>query len=510
VKYRYFFISIFLLIVFIPSELFSQGLNHVWIHGATGIDTNVTHKRGRMLFELASDSVVGENSKMAFTGTQASISDANGNFLFVSNGCWIMDASGDTMLNGNDINPGLYRDDWDSPSTGLPLPNGCLILPYPGDSSKYVMFHQTGDYSNFNVMTSKLSYSVIDMNLNGGLGGVIPSQKNLVAFYESLSVGLAACKQANGRDWWILAEKDSTNLIYKVLFTPNGIESITTQTVNMTLPFHGNATQPSFSPDGNKFAYKAGRTGATAYHEVRIFSFDRCTGVLDSIGRKRKNGEFGFGLAFSPDSRYLYYSSGGIIYQLDTDAPVIAGSDTTVAVYDGYYYPTVGNYTNFWLMYLAANGKIYITSSAFTIDLHVINTPDSAGIACDVQQHSFRLPCYSVRGGIYHPNYYLGALTGSGCDTLGLTVPEMNHHFNFRVYPNPVNTNQITIGYQLLNSHVGTFEIFDITGKLLFKLPLPPWSNEQKIDLPSLNSGIYNGVMTSGTVKANKKIVVIK
>jgi hypothetical protein len=73
--------------------------------------------------------------------------------------------------------------------------------------------------------------------------------------------------------------------------------------------------------------------------------------------------------------------------------------------------------TNFWFMYLAANGKIYISSGNGVVDYHYISYPDSAGMACDVHLHDLHLPCYSFRGNVYHPNYYLG------CDTTQTTCP---------------------------------------------------------------------------------------
>jgi hypothetical protein len=49
-------------------------------------------------------------------------------------------------------------------------------------------------------------------------------------------------------------------------------------------------------------------------------------------------------------------------------------------------------------MYLAANGKLYITSGSSVQHLHEMNYPDSAGVACDVQQHAieFKLCCTSA------------------------------------------------------------------------------------------------------------------
>jgi hypothetical protein len=65
----------------------------------------------------------------------------------------------------------------------------------------------------------------------------------------------------------------------------------------------------------------------------------------------------------------------------------------------------------------------FISSSGNSvIDIHYIDNPDSGGMACNVMQHALHLPCYSARGNVNHPNYYLGRLQGSPCDTLQWTV----------------------------------------------------------------------------------------
>jgi hypothetical protein len=502
------------LIILAHGNCLAQGFNHQWLIGntVTIIDTNTTAKAARILFDATNADTIGETRKLAVWETQANISDANGNLLFASNGCWIMDASGDTMQNGGDLNPGSWADSYCSSTTGLPNIGGNLIIPFPGYSTRFILFHQIGNFSiTFPYLNSpEIFYTVVDMNLNGGLGGVIVGQKNLIAFSDTLSWGLAACKHANGRDWWVTAIRDYSNTIFKLLVTPSGITSVTSQTLNMPPPSYGNAGQPCFSPDGTKFAYKNGLTNP-AYHDVRILSFDRCTGMFDSLGYTIRNGEFGFGLSFSPNSRYLYYSSGGHIYQLDTDAPNIAASDTLVATFDGYCYPCPTCCTTFWLMYLAANGKIYITSGAGTIDLTYINSPDSSGNACDVQQHALRLPCYTIRAGLNHPNYYLGCDTTLGCTPCYTGIDELSPtDFKFRVYPNPATKEILNIGYLLPQSKGGWFEIYDVTGKVVFKYPLPPWSNEQSFKLPGLSNGVYNCVITSDNKRMSKKVAVIK
>lgn len=134
------------------------------------------------------------------------------------------------------------------------------------------------------------------MSLDGGLGGVT-SQKNIILFQDTISWGLSACKHANGRDWWVVAIKDNTDLIYKILVTPLGISSVTTQHLNIT-PSLGASMQLSFSNDGNYFICSLTDGGIVKDHFVRILDFDRCNGFFSNPRVFDVSGAVGWGLAF--------------------------------------------------------------------------------------------------------------------------------------------------------------------------------------------------------------------
>ncbi|MBV6454645.1 MAG: T9SS type A sorting domain-containing protein [Bacteroidetes bacterium] len=501
-----------LLLVFSWNQVQSQGKTHNFLIGYGAVlDSFTTHSYGRLLFDNNSVTVVGENRKMAFRAAQGNISDENGNLLISTNGCWIADATGDTMLNGGGLTPsGAFTNDWCNAYTGIPFPYSSMVLPYPSNLNKYILFHQTGDYSLGGDIAPNLMYSEIDLSVNGGLGAV--TLKSQILINEPLFPNVTACRHANGRDWWIIAFKEASSKVYKILLTPSGIDTIIPQILNVP-PASFNGGTPTFSRDGKKFAY-ADYWGTLGHvlHDVRLFDFDRCSGVFsnehiidisDSIA--------GFGLAFSPSGKYLYASSFQRIYQLNTDTSDIAASKTIVAVNDGYFSPVPPFQTDFWFMYLAANGKIYISSGNGVIDLHYINYPDSAGMACSVQQHALHLPCYSGRGNVNHPNYYLGCdTTQTSCPCLTTGINEINQHdFRFSISPNPNNGN-FRIMYLLPQNKSGTLQIFDITGKEIYHQTLPPWSTLQYISLPKIADGVYQCTITSNNQRVNKKLVVVR
>ncbi|MBL0072870.1 MAG: T9SS type A sorting domain-containing protein [Bacteroidetes bacterium] len=162
-------------------------------------------------------------------------------------------------------------------------------------------------------------------------------------------------------------------------------------------------------------------------------------------------------------------------------------------------------------MYLAANGKIYVTSGSGVQHIHEINYPDSAGIACDVQQHAIDLGYAQLRSVPNHPNYYLGCDTTLGCPCLITGIEELGgHEFRFIVAPNPTSGN-FKITYLLPQNQPGKLEVFDINGRRIYEMNLPHWSTMQEVSLPkSISSGVYNCVITSGGERGNKKVVVYR
>lgn len=476
---------------------FGQGYNHVWLFGSTW---NNTYPKGRMTIDSVSYNYQTEFRDMVVQGTQATICDSNGNFLMSSNGVWIANANNDTMINGAGLNPS-----WDVNAFphGLLNINGNVIVPCPGDSSKFLLFHQAQLYSNLYVMG--IYQSIIDLSLDSGLGGVV--LKNDTLLVDSISMGLAACKHANGRDWWLVAIKDSSNSVFVWLLTPFGVSFHSMQSLGYTPFAAGNGCQITFSQDGSKSVMANYDNPINRNSSMILVDFDRCSGLFSNTQSiPLTNHAYLWGLAFSPSGQFVYTCSSENIFQVNTTTLQV----DTVAVYDGFSYPLPGAATTFWNMYLAANGKIYTTSGNSVQHLHEMNFPDSSGIACDVQQHNIFLNMWNFRSVPNHPNYYLGRLQGSLCDTLQWTgFEETQHDFRFRIYPNPVTSNSLHIGYFLPQNKKGLFQIYDVNGKVVFKYPLPQWSNEQEFVLPNLANGIYNASIISDNKRVSKTIAII-
>ncbi len=492
-------LSIIGIILIASGKLFSQGYyNHVWLLGSYYFPQN---PKGRIEFDSISYSHSIEYRKMPFVGTEATICDAQGDFKMSSNGIWIANANNDTMLNGAGLNPSSFTSGW---PYGLPMTANAIFLPSFIDTNIYYLIHHSCDTFGLAYPAFELLLSKIDLKQDNGLGRVV--QKNISVLQDTLNWGIGCVKHANGRDWWILMTEHKTSKVYKVLLTPYGC-IVTNQLLSNAHYSWFTSTQIPFSNDGSRFAYS---TYDSIGHDSYIVTanFDRCNGnIYNDTSIQLTYGDYIWGTAFSSTGNYLYTCSSSKVFQIDTDSLTV----DTVATYDGFISPPSLTCcaTTFWNMYLAANGKIYITSGSGVQHLHEMNYPDSAGLACDVQQHAINLGYAQLRAVPNHPNYNLGPVIGSICDTLGVGLPEMQHDFHFGISPNPVADGPVKIIYLLPENKSGIFEVYDITGQLVYKMNLPSWSTLQLVDLPELSEGVYTAVVRSGTFCAMKKLVVL-
>ena len=477
------------------SSAYAQFYNHDWFIGYG----NWTNK-GRIVFDSTSYIFSVEQRKMGFIGTQGNICDAQGNFLMSSNGVWIANANNDTMLNGSGLNPGYFVNGWPN---GLLITNGNFFVPTPGDTLGYTLFHQTE--VDPSLANTNLFFTTVNMMLDGGLGGV--NSKNNLITIDSLGWGLNACKHANGQDWWVICMQNYSHKVFKILYSKFGIISLDSQVVSTISPIGGILTQLPINANGNVMAYSMYDNAIDRNSSVVICDFDRCTGLFSNTRIVPVcSGQYIWGMSFSPNGEFLYANTSTYIFQINTNTLTV----DTVATYDGFSFPIPSAATTFWAQYLAANGKIYLTSGNGVQHLHEINYPDSAGIACDVQQHAVSLGVWHFRAVPNHPNYNLGPVVGSICDTLSVGLAEPAHDFRFVISPNPVSDGVVKLTYLLPQNKAGVLEVFDLTGQRVYSQQLPPWSTLQFVQLPELSNGLYTCVISSGNEKTAKKLVVMR
>jgi hypothetical protein len=484
-----------------PDNMWVIGYNPAGVINPSNSIFTIDYRNGNITYDTA------VAKPFSFRSNNASICDSAGNLLFYTNGITVMNAQHDTMLNGEFLS---YSEEVYSTVihlSGLTLPQMSIIIPAPAQPGMYYLIHQTmylHPVVNYNFYCDTLFYSIIDMSQDSGRGAVI-SKANLmwlgnVASTDLITLGgLTACKHANGRDWWVIAHKDSTNEFLKFLLTPGGFSPPVSQTLNPVVM--QSMMQACFSPDGNWYAFN-NESG------VHVFQFDRCSGVFyghRNLGMFTPPTYGAMGVTFSPNSKVLYASGNYEISQWDLNASPIASSKITVCIYDSFPCPNYG--VLFYQMHLAANNKIYISSPNSSSCLSVIHSPDSLGVACNAEPHGLNnLPFYNAFSVPYYPEFNLGAEPGTPCDTLtySQSIPQP---LSIGITPNPSDGN-LQINYH--GSDDARIDFINSYGQIVQKTNMSASDGSIKVKVHFNASGCYTWKFYSKTSVKTGKIILIK
>lgn len=356
---------------------------------------------------------IGEEMDIVYdmSKNNSSISDEQGNLLFYFNGHQVFNHQHQLMENGDDMYLGTL-------DLGGTIAQGSLILPIPESDNQYIIVNTHVDYDEelMRVPGEKLFYSIIDMNANSGLGEVV--LKNQLLFDDApMSYGqLTAVRHANGRDWWIVWPLWDSNRFLRYRIHPGGINR--DNDILVFNPIVAGVGQMHYTIDGSKLIIHNG-TYVAQPTSIYIYDFDHCEGRLSNeIVIANPNEGSAIGSAVSSNNRFLYAITSLSIYQYDLWSEDIAESQILVAEYDGFLDPWLP--TTFYLGQLARDGKIYISSPNTVKRLTVIEHPDRYGDACEINQHSIRLPVRNSFSIPNIPNHRLGPIDGSECDTLDI------------------------------------------------------------------------------------------
>ena len=300
-------------------------------------------------------------------------SDSTGSLLFYSNGGGRVPGSGqDAGHIWNKNNEAMY-DMQGLEGGGWSSAQSSVVVPAPGEKGVYYLF--TMDEAEHYIDATPqvlaaepngrgLRYFKVDMSLNGGLGGVAQADQLV---YDHSFEGLCAIRHANGQDYWILINQDTTGI---------GVYSVTPAGVALTSVY----PQPTFGII--KASPTSDLAGAPCCNRVvtatgYLFDFDINTGVLsnpvslDTLGSEAYE--------FSPNSFYLYATktnplTGGqqlVRYDLlsasQNSVPVQSTMEVIASPFSASY------------MQLAPDGKIYFTQfKGLTSSLGTINCPNTS------------------------------------------------------------------------------------------------------------------------------------
>lgn len=296
-------IIITLLLLFaIQPLVFSQGEFHTWYFGYhPGVSFNTTPPTA----------LTNINFSAQFNST--SISDSTGSFLFYSNGANIYDRSFNIMPNGSNLS-GLAG------LTNQPV----FSIQSLADDSIYYIFTIDSYSWPYILPHSGFRYSILNMRLNGSLGDIDGTHKNILipsAYYASSAIN--ACRAHNNKDAWVVVRiNDVSNRFATYKITQSGLDTIPVYSSSivphLTLTNGNSIAYIKISPDGNKLV-------ATYSNLLEVCNFDDNSGAVQPLFTftRPANTNLQAGCEFSPDGKLLYvqywYPSQGIakIFQYD-------------------------------------------------------------------------------------------------------------------------------------------------------------------------------------------------
>lgn len=318
----------------------------------------------------------------------ASVCDSSGQLLFYTEGTYVWDKNQNLLPNGSDLINSGFTDPYDNPTAGTA--QGALIVPMPDSANKYYIFSlQDYDFTQ-GATVGKLFYSVLDMNLNGGLGDIVPGRKGIpldtsgVPLTEKMTAVVGNCCI------WLLV-CNSTPAFEAYQITAGGINPTpVVSEVGLGLGDPNNfATIGTMcvSPNRLKLAATAVDLSGSDSASLAVYDFDPATGLVSNPVKlilASDTDAIAYGVCFSADNSKIYNTMflGGMhnsIYQFDLN------TDNPATIHDTRL--DVGKASESQIK-LATNGKVYFftdTSSSPGFGtapfMGCFNTPDLAGTA---------------------------------------------------------------------------------------------------------------------------------
>jgi Secretion system C-terminal sorting domain len=515
---------------------YGQKYDRHWLggHGTVFVDTALS-----VLMRFEDDGITFHKIKTKFAIETGVIAMSNGNAVVT----W----DGEVMVGGKGFNQGATNDDFgtafgDTVINDLYNPYTYQVLPDPYDDSIYYLIHafiHEGVQQPWFIESDRMQISKIDMGKRGGRGEVV--YKNRYFDEEVMGAGFALIRHGNGRDWWVVLRKQD-GLEYKAILlhrdsvvtrVRSKVEGLGTEWFDDNDWWNTSLNLFHASLDGTMLVDTYGD------ENIKLLSFDRCNGevklldtiyvgiIIDPESQFPANFFSYIAYQFSPSGRFFYGISPSNLAQWDLEAEdieaskVIMGHPWSVTLNaDGQWHNGYGGFTVFAP---GPDGKLYNLRRG----IHsVIEYPDEKCPACGLCAGWDQGPppsClgvgaeYNLYSGWY-PNYRLGALAGSACDTIRQdTVPPpppipVPGDYGVNIWPNPAS-GQVTIEITLPEYESGTaaIEVVDMLGRVLHRHQFAPYAYLYQMDVPDWASGVYNIVLRhEGRLRATGRLVVAR
>ncbi|MES2767140.1 MAG: hypothetical protein V4642_14790 [Bacteroidota bacterium] len=317
----------------------------------------------------------------------ASQCDKNGKLLFYTNGETVWNRDHRVMPNGTSI------------AGGISSAQSALIVPHPEDENLYFLF-TAADLTNKNGRRPGFHYTIVDMTLDNGSGGI--KKKNVELFDDSTSEAVSATPDCKGEGYWIVTHNEKENIFYTFHLTKTGVDAVPViSRIPQSKKEEFKISQIKISPDGSLLAL----TDASGAPLLSLYAFDNSTGRV-SNPRVLMDGstEGCYGASFSPDNTKLYVTQSEYTFNSYRDSSIaqftvnlateaeIKQSKINIKKYGEF--PALG------VLQLAPDGKIYVNQGSY---LGVIEKPNERGTACLYRDKAIYLNGLEALNGL--PNF---------------------------------------------------------------------------------------------------------
>jgi hypothetical protein len=300
----------------------------------------------------------------------ASVANSTGQLLFYTDGKTVYNRNRAIMPSG----AAVVTNDVSSTT------QGSLIVPFINDSNKYYLFSISYPFV-FSRAYFTLSYSIIDMSLDGGLGDVSPGTANHV-LADSVSEKMIVVP-GEGCHFWLITHRTDNNVFYVYKITSDGISGPAEYAIGLmvTPPFTTSIYGNGYHMGGMRCSHDRRMLFLASWQDQEfpkgtgeLYDFDPATGVISNC-RKLSDASL-YGGEFSPDNTKLYVNNLDVssIQQYDLSSPNLADILASCTIITG------GNAASTGLR-LGPDGKIYSGRMGNTF-LGRIENPNVSGIGC--------------------------------------------------------------------------------------------------------------------------------
>lgn len=402
-----------LLIFLLPLLGHTQNQGNVWVFGNNNkLDFNTLPPTvGGSAMNLIDQEMEGS----------ASICDSSGQLLFYSDGRRLWD------WNNQEITDTLRGHQ--------SAMNSAYVVPRPEHANEYFLI--TVD-SHRNQLQNGLRYTRV---IACREEGVSVAEVN-VLLAENMTEKITAVRHHNGVDYWLITHDFGNNQFRVFLLSETGIQFSAVYNAGIS---HGTSQSDydavvgamKASPQGNLIV----ATITNPPSKTDVVSFNKQDGVIAELVSFVSDTLEGFavgayGLSFSPNGDFLYLASTYDQRVFQFNVSLLPNVQSFLNSRELVYTFSDGNQTpSFQNLQLSVDGMIYLSN--FTDYLAVIESPNSQGVACSLQDSVIQL----LNSGIYGLPAFIDSYdyTISGvCDT-GVGINEQTNSQAIDVYPNPTS-----------------------------------------------------------------------